>query len=58
MLSGVNDTLEDAQRLVQLLEGVEVKVRWRSFSIFYSRAKGCSSTADWLIHALSFVLAC
>ena len=30
MLSGVNDTLEDAQRLVQLLEGVEAKVRWSS----------------------------
>lgn len=27
MLSGVNDSLEDAQRLLQLLEGVEAKVR-------------------------------
>jgi hypothetical protein len=27
MLAGVNDSLEDAQRLLQLLEGVEAKVR-------------------------------
>lgn len=27
MLSGVNDTLEDAARLLTLLEGVEAKVR-------------------------------
>ncbi|KAF6259257.1 hypothetical protein COO60DRAFT_1270164 [Scenedesmus sp. NREL 46B-D3] len=34
MLSGVNDTLQDAQRLVQLLEGVEAKVNLITFNPF------------------------
>eukprot|EP00882_Tetradesmus_deserticola_P024232 GHRQ01026473.1.p1 GENE.GHRQ01026473.1~~GHRQ01026473.1.p1 ORF type:complete len:270 (+),score=41.86 GHRQ01026473.1:3-812(+) len=36
MLSGVNDTLQDAQRLVQLLDGIQAKVGWaRASTINY-----------------------
>eukprot|EP00882_Tetradesmus_deserticola_P031397 GHRQ01035500.1.p4 GENE.GHRQ01035500.1~~GHRQ01035500.1.p4 ORF type:complete len:103 (+),score=41.14 GHRQ01035500.1:506-814(+) len=34
MLSGVNDTLQDAQRLVQLLDGIQAKVNLIMFNPF------------------------
>lgn len=44
MLAGVNDTLQDAHRLVQLLQGIEAKV---------SCFAGCEGGAGW-----PYILSC